>query len=450
MGSLVVVGAQWGDEGKGRIVDLLSEEADVVVRFQGGANAGHTLVIDGVETVLHLIPSGIMREKTCLIGNGVVLDLPALFQEMDVLTNRGIALEGRLFVSDRAHVTLPYHLLLDAAREAANSARKIGTTMRGIGPTYVDKMMRIGVRVCDLFEEDVLAEKLAANWEDKTHGLRHLTEAQRPHPEALLQQYLELAARLKPFVADCSVMLQEAQQAGRNILFEGAQGTGLDIDWGTYPYVTSSNTIAGGACTGAGVGPTFINHVAGIAKAYVTRVGDGPFPTMMEAEIEERCRQIGHEFGATTGRKRLCGWFDAMQVRHAARVSGLGSLIVTKLDVLDAFPEIRLCTGYKYKGEALKHFPSSLQVLQACEPVYETLPGWMETTTGARQMSDLPLAARSYIERLEEVTGLPIALISVGPSRESFVARDRSLLRYSFAAQNDETVAPEGREITIP
>ncbi|MDF2439877.1 MAG: adenylosuccinate synthase [Abditibacteriota bacterium] len=432
MGSLVVVGAQWGDEGKGRIVDLLSERADVVVRFQGGANAGHTIVAEGLEYILHLIPSGMVRGKTCLIGNGVVLDLSALFEEMDHLIARGMQLEGKLWISDRAHITLPYHRLLDAAREAANPARKIGTTMRGIGPTYVDKMMRIGVRVCDLFDEELLCEKVAANWEDKTHGLRHLTDEQRPHPEAVIAQYREFAERLKPFVTDCSVILDEARRAGEHILFEGAQGTGLDIDFGTYPYVTSSNTISGGACTGSGFGPTYIDHVAGIAKAYTTRVGEGPFPTLMEPEIEEKCRTIGHEFGATTGRKRLCGWFDAMLVRHAVRVNGLTSLILTKLDVLDEFEEIKLCTGYTYQGEPLKHFPSSLKVLAACEPVYETLPGWMTPTGAARQFSDLPAAAQTYIRRLEEVCSVPIGLISVSPSRESYIALDDSLLNYEF------------------
>jgi adenylosuccinate synthase len=433
MGSLVVVGAQWGDEGKGRVVDLLSERADVVARFQGGANAGHTIIVDGQEYILHLIPSGMVRGKTCLIGNGVVIDLPTLFEEMDELAARGIQLEGKLWVSDRAHITLPYHRLLDAAREAANPARKIGTTMRGIGPTYVDKMMRIGIRVSDLFEEELLAEKVAANWEDKTHGLRHLTEEQRPHPEAVVAQYLEFAERLKPFVADCSVIMEEARRAGENILFEGAQGTGLDIDFGTYPYVTSSNTIAGGACTGTGVGPTSIDHVSGIAKAYTTRVGEGPFPTLMPPDIEEKCRTIGHEFGATTGRKRLCGWFDAMLVRHAARVNGLTSLIITKLDVLDEFDTIQLCTGYTYRGNKLDHFPSSLRVLAECEPVYEEWPGWLTPTGEARRFEDLPEAARNYIRRIEEICEVPIALISVSPSRECYIALDQSILDYSFS-----------------
>jgi adenylosuccinate synthase len=293
-------------------------------------------------------------------------------------------------------------------------------------------MMRIGLRVADLFDEDLLAEKIAANWEDKTHGLRHLTEEQRPHPEAVLEQYLTFAERLKPFVADCSVIVDEARHAGKDILFEGAQGTGLDIDFGTYPYVTSSNTIAGGACTGTGVGPTTIDHVAGIAKAYCTRVGEGPFPTLMEPEIEEKCRQIGQEFGATTGRKRLCGWYDAMLVRHAARINGLSSLIITKLDVLDHFEEVKLCTGYRHKGEVMPHFPTSLKVLAQCEPVYETFPGWMEPTGQARRMSDLPANAMRYIERLEEVSGVPISLVSVSPSRESYICRDESLLRYEF------------------
>ena len=432
MGSLVVVGAQWGDEGKGRIVDLLAQRADVVVRFQGGANAGHTIVVDGVEYILHLIPSGIVRGKTCLIGNGVVLDLGALFEEMAQVENQGIDLSGKLFVSDRAHLTLPYHRLLDAAREADNKSRKIGTTMRGIGPTYVDKMMRIGVRVCDLFDQELLEEKIAANWEEKTHGLRHLTPQQRPHPGEVLQTYLEYAEKLKPFVTDGSVLLDEARRAGQHILFEGAQGTGLDIDFGTYPYVTSSNTIAGGACNGSGMGPTHIDHVAGIAKAYTTRVGEGPFPTLMAEGIEEKCRQIGQEFGATTGRKRLCGWFDAVLVRHAARINGLTSLILTKLDVLDSFEEIQLCTGYKRGEETVTHFPASLRVLGECEPVYETMPGWKCSTEEARTFDDLPIEAQNYIRRIEEICEVPVALISVGPSRESYVMLDESLLNYSF------------------
>jgi adenylosuccinate synthase len=432
MGSLVVVGAQWGDEGKGRIVDLLAERAEVVVRFQGGANAGHTIVVDGTEYILHLIPSGIVRGKTCLIGNGVALDLASLFEEMETVERQGIALQGRLFVSDRAHLTLPYHRLLDAAREASNPARKIGTTQRGIGPTYVDKMMRVGVRVCDLFDPEGLLEKIAANWEEKTHGLRHLSEEQRPHPEQVLETYLSYAQKLKPFVCDGSVLLNKARKAGQHILFEGAQGTGLDIDFGTYPYVTSSNTIAGGASTGSGLGPTHIDRVAGIAKAYTTRVGEGPFPTLMEPEIEEKCRTIGQEFGATTGRKRLCGWFDAMLVRHAARVNGLGSLIITKLDVLDTFEEIQLCTGYTLEGEAIEYFPSSLKTLAKCRPVYETLPGWNEPTGQARSFEDLPLNAQKYIQRLEEVSEVPVGLISVSPSRESYVSLDETLLSYDF------------------
>lgn len=437
MGSLVVVGAQWGDEGKGRIVDLLSERADVVVRFQGGANAGHTIIADGQEYILHLIPSGVVRGKVCVIGNGVVLDLPTLFEEMDQLAERGINLDNKLWVSERAHVTLPYHRLLDAAREAANPARKIGTTKRGIGPTYVDKMMRIGIRVCDLFDEKTLTEKVAANWEDKTHGLRHLTEEQKPHPEEVVAQYLLYAAHVKPYVVDTAVLLDKARREGKHILFEGAQGTGLDVDFGTYPYVTSSNATAGGACTGSGVGPTFIDHVSGIAKAYTTRVGEGPFPTLMEPEIEEKCRQVGREFGATTGRRRDCGWFDAPLVRHAGRVNGLGSLIITKLDVLDDFDEIKICTGYRFNGEVIDYFPASLKELQSCEPVYETLPGWKSSTEGARTISELPEAARRYLARLEETTGIPIALISVSPSREGYIARDQSLLEYSFDAPGD-------------
>ena len=432
MGSLVVVGAQWGDEGKGRVVDLLAESADVVARFQGGANAGHTIIADGVEYILHLIPSGIVRGKTCLIGNGVVIDLPTLFEEIATCEAQGLQLSGKLLVSDRAHLTLPYHRLLDAARESENRARKIGTTQRGIGPTYVDKMMRIGVRVCDLFEPTLLQEKIAANWEEKTHGLRHLTEEQRPHPEAVLEQYLEFAERLKPFVVDGSVVLNNAKKAGQNVLFEGAQGTGLDIDFGTYPYVTSSNATAGGACTGTGVGPTFIDHVAGIAKAYTTRVGEGPFPTLMEPETEEKCRQIGHEWGATTGRKRLCGWFDAPLIQHAARVNGLDSLIITKLDIFDHFEEIQLCVGYQNADGESVNFPASLGKLADCTPIYETFSGWSVSTEKARTMDDLPIQARNYLARVEAVCGVPISLVSVSPSRESYILRDERLLNYGF------------------
>ena len=432
MGSLVVVGAQWGDEGKGRVVDLLAEHADIVARFQGGANAGHTIIVDGTSYVLHLIPSGIVRGKTCLIGNGVVLDLPTFFEEIETVRRQGLEVEGKLLVSDRAHITLPYHRLLDAAREEGNRARKIGTTQRGIGPTYVDKMMRIGVRVCDLFEPDELREKIAANWEDKTHGLRHLTDEQRPHPDEVVEQYLALGEQLKSFVVDGSVVLNDARKQGKNVLFEGAQGTGLDIDFGTYPYVTSSNATAGGACTGTGVGPTFIDHVAGIAKAYTTRVGEGPFPTLMEPEIEERCRQIGQEFGATTGRKRLCGWFDAPLVQHAARVNGLSSLIITKLDVFDTFDEVQLCVGYKNRAGEEVAFPASLARMSECTPVYETFKGWNQSTEGARSMDDLPANAQAYLQRLEEVAGVPISLVSVSPSRESFILRDERLLSYNF------------------
>ena len=432
MGSLVVVGAQWGDEGKGRVVDLLSERADVVARFQGGANAGHTIIAGGVEYILHLIPSGIVQGKTCLIGNGVVIDLPTLFEEIETMEAKGLQLSGKLLVSDRAHLTLPYHRLLDAARESSNRARKIGTTQRGIGPTYVDKMMRIGVRVCDLFEPELLEEKIAANWEEKTHGLRHLTPEQRPHPEAVLRDYLSYAERLKPYVVDGSVILNQARREGKNVMFEGAQGTGLDIDFGTYPYVTSSNATAGGACTGTGVGPTFIDHVTGIAKAYTTRVGEGPFPTLMDAENEEKCGRIGHEWGATTGRKRMCGWFDAMLARHAARVNGFGSLIITKLDVFDQFDEIKLCTGYRMDGEEIEYFPASLGVLARCEPIYETFAGWNSSTEGVRKMEDLPQQARAYLERLEEVSGVPIALVSVSPKRPDYILRDERLLSYDF------------------
>ena len=432
MGSLVVVGAQWGDEGKGRVVDLLAEQADIVARFQGGANAGHTIIVDGVSTVLHLIPSGIVRGKTCLIGNGVVLDLPSLFEEIETVEKQGLQVDGKLLVSDRAHLTLPYHRLLDAAREADNRARKIGTTQRGIGPTYVDKMMRIGVRVCDLFEPDELREKIAANWEEKTHGLRHLTDEQRPHPDEVVETFLGYAEKLKSFVVDGSVVLNQAKRDGKNVLFEGAQGTGLDIDFGTYPYVTSSNATAGGACTGTGVGPTFIDHVAGIAKAYTTRVGEGPFPTLMEPEIEEKCGRIGHEFGATTGRKRLCGWFDAPLVQHAARVNGLSSLIITKLDVFDQFDEVQLCVGYTDRNGKDVAFPASLAKLAECTPVYETFPGWNTSTEGARSMDDLPARAQAYLKRVEEVAGVPISLVSVSPSRESFILRDERLLSYDF------------------
>jgi len=429
--TLVVVGAQWGDEGKGRITDLLGHHADCVVRFQGGANAGHTVVVDGQEFILHLIPSGVIHpDKMCVIGNGVVIDANILLKEIDELKERGISVDGRLLVSERAHITMPYHRLFDVHREKTKAG--IGTTKRGIGPTYMDKSARTGVRVGDLVRVDRLRDLVEQNYEDKAHFLKQFDPRELPSVDELYEHLTELGTRLAPFVGDTAAYLNRAIAEGKNILFEGAQGTGLDIDFGTYPFVTSSNATAGGACTGTGVGPTRIDRVVGIAKAYTTRVGDGPLPTRMEPEMETRVREQGGEFGATTGRPRNCGWFDAVLVRYAAMINGLDALVITKLDVLDTLETIRICTAYRWDGEIIDSFPADLELLYRARPVYEELPGWRVPTSNCRKLSDLPAEARAYLDRIHELTGVPVAIVSVGPSRREAVIIDETLGTYEF------------------
>jgi adenylosuccinate synthase len=415
---VVVVGAQWGDEGKGKLVDVLAERADLVVRYQGGANAGHTVHTAAGEFVLHQIPSGILQGAVCLIGNGVALDPETLFTEMDALTSRGVKLEHKLFVSDRAHLTFPFHKLLDKARERRE---QIGTTGRGIGPTYEDKYGRRGVRVGDLrsltrAQEHVAARVAAAN---EMLGLLGGTERADPAlHRALLDQ---LAPRLLPLAVDAGRVVHDTLQRGEAVLLEGAQGALLDVDHGTYPYVTSSNTTAGGAAVGVGIGPTAIDAVLGVVKAYTTRVGNGPLPTEAEPGLADRIRTLGGEFGATTGRPRRCGWFDAVVVRYAVRVNGLTGLAVTKLDVLDSFPEIPVATAYRLDGETVDGMPADLERMDRVQPVYEMLAGWRKATGGVRRLADLPAAARAYLDRLQDLSHAPIRYVSVGSHRDQII-----------------------------
>jgi len=415
---VVVVGAQWGDEGKGKLVDVLSERADCVVRYQGGANAGHTVVIGDEQFILQQIPSGILHARaTCVIGNGVVLDPETLFKELDGLTGRGVDTTGRLFVSERAHLVLPYHKLLDAASE---KSQKIGTTGRGIGPTYEDKYGRRGVRVADLRDSGALRDLLASRLEraNRLLGMMGAAPASLDDHVALLGR---LAPRLLPLATDTGLLVHRALRSGQRVLLEGAQGALLDVDHGTYPYVTSSNTTAGGAAVGAGIGPTAIDGVLGVVKAYTTRVGNGPLPTEAHGEPGEALQRIGGEFGAVTGRPRRCGWFDANVVRYSVRVNGLTGLAVTKLDVLDTFGEIPVGTGYRMDGGATEELPAEVERLERVEPVYEVLPGWRKSTEGARRMADLPAEARAYLDRLQDLAGAPIRYVSVGTRRDQII-----------------------------
>jgi adenylosuccinate synthase len=425
MSSLVIVGTQWGDEGKGKIVDIVSADADLVVRFQGGANAGHTVVINSDQFVLHLLPTGILHEgKVCVLGNGVVIDPKRLITEVDEVSKKGISVEGRLFVSEVAHITMPYHRLFDEAREIKRESRKIGTTHRGIGPTYTDKMARVGIRAIDLLYPEVFEEKLKANTEEKNFLLEKYYAYERVSFQSTLEEYREYAERMRPWIADTSVIVNEFISDGKMVLFEGAQGTLLDVDFGTYPFVTSSSTVAGGACTGVGVGPTKIDRVLGVTKAYTTRVGAGPFPTEFSEELDEMMRVKGREYGAATGRPRRCGWFDALVVRRAVRLSGIDEIAVTKLDVLDGMESLQICNGYKYKGEILREFPSQTAILDECEPVYEEAEGWAGSTRGARKLEEMPGEARKYLDRIAELVGAKIALVSVGPRRDEIVFTD--------------------------
>ncbi len=421
MSTVVVVGTQWGDEGKGKITDFLAESAEVVARYQGGNNAGHTIVFDGKQYKLHLVPSGIFYEdKVCVLGNGMVLNPEAMVQELEYLKSNGVSTKN-LFISDRAHVIMPYHIKLDMADELRKGKQKIGTTGKGIGPCYMDKAARIGIRVADLLDKEIFAEKLKRNLEEKNRLLERLYDIEGFSFDDLYHRYCEYAKQIAPYVVDTSFVLNEAIDAGKRVLFEGAQGVMLDIDQGTYPFVTSSNPVAGGVCIGSGVGPTKIHEVIGVAKAYTTRVGDGPFPTELNDEIGDRIREVGREYGTTTGRPRRVGWFDSVVVRHARRVSGITGLSLNLLDVLSGLEKVKICTAYNYRGKIITNYPARLDILSECEPVYEELPGWNEDITGVRSFHDLPLNAQHYVERIAQLTGIPLSIFSIGPDREQTV-----------------------------
>jgi len=424
--NVVVIGAQWGDEGKGKVVDLLTENAAAVARFQGGHNAGHTLVIDGQKTVLHLIPSGILRPGVaCLIGNGVVLSPTALLMEIDELEQRGVDVLARLRISEACPLILPYHVALDQAREKARGERAIGTTGRGIGPAYEDKAARRALRLGDLLQPERFAVKLHEALDFHNFVLQHYFKTEPVDGQRVLAETLAMGERLRPLVADVTTLLERHRQRGDQVLFEGAQGAMLDIDHGTYPYVTSSNTTAGGAATGSGLGPRYFDYVLGITKAYTTRVGGGPFPTELFDAIGNHLVERGHEFGSTTGRRRRCGWFDAVVLRRSIINNSVSGLCVTKLDVLDGLERIQLCIGYQCGGQRLDMAPLGAEALAACEPIYEELPGWRESTLGARRLEDLPPAARVYLQRIEDLTAMPIDLISTSPDRaDTMVLRD--------------------------
>lgn len=423
MSNVVVIGTQWGDEGKGKIVDLLASRADLVVRYQGGNNAGHTLVVGGKQTICHLIPSGILHEgKECMIGNGVVVDPGVLLEEMDTLSNQGISITPeRLFLSPKAHLIMPYHKAVDIAREAAKGKDKIGTTGRGIGPCYEDKAGRRGIRALDLLDPDALEGKIRENLEEKNFLLTKFLKADGLEFQPIYDECLRIAERLRPFIADVSVKVDRATRGGKKILFEGAQGTHLDIDHGTYPFVTSSNPIAGAVCAGVGVGPDKLHHILGIVKAYTTRVGSGPFTTELSDETGDYIQQKGAEFGATTGRKRRCGWIDLVMLKDSIRYNGLTSLSITKLDVLSGLDTVKACVAYELDGERIDCMPAGLETLARCTPVYEEMPGWKEDISGVRAMDQLPAAAKDYLKYIEEKTGVPMSIVSVGPKREETI-----------------------------
>ncbi len=423
--NLAVLGAQWGDEGMGKIVDLLTPRFDLVARYQGGHNAGHTVYVNGTKFVLRLIPSGILHSGiTCVIGNGVVVDPVALFAEIDELIKHGIDVGDRLLVSDKAHLILPYHRDLDLLSEARRGERKIGTTSRGIGPAYEDKIARRGIRVGDLADPVGLAD----NVRDNVTARNRLVHDSTMDWKEVLDNLLRQGERLLPMARDVSLLLNNAMRAGQSILFEGAQGTLLDIDHGTYPYVTSSNASIGGVCTGLGVGPRAIGRVLGVVKAYTTRVGEGPLPTELSGDMGQRLRESGNEYGAVTGRPRRCGWYDAVAVRYGVRINGLDALALTKLDVLDGLETIDVCTAYRCGGRTLTEMPSDLGQLAACQPVYESLPGWTTPTKGKRRYEDLPDNAKRYVERLETITGVPAAIISTGSERDDTLVREELLI----------------------
>jgi len=425
MANIVVVGAQWGDEGKGKVVDFLAKDADIIARYQGGDNAGHTVVVGEEKYVLHLIPSGILHpDKKCVIGNGVVLSPRTLFKEIDHLRQRGIYIGDNLAISDRTHLIMPYHLLMESIDEDKRGKNKIGTTKRGIGPAYMDKVGRSGIRVGDLLDFEAFEEKLTFNLQEKAKILGKTQEWVESAKAETTEEYRDYAKRIEPFVTDTSLMLNEAIKSGKSVLFESAQGTLLDVDLGTYPYGTSSNPTAGGVCAGLGIGPTMIHKVIGVVKAYVTRVGAGPFPTELPTDMNEQIRQKGEEFGATTGRPRQCGWFDAVAARYAVRVNSFTSIAITKLDILDELESMKLCVGYRYNGKTITEFPSQIHILENCEPVYESMEGWRTDTSELRKYQDLPEKARKYVERISQLMETKVELVAVGPERDRIMTVD--------------------------
>lgn len=419
MSSSVVIGAQWGDEGKGKIIDILSENSDYIIRYQGGNNAGHTVVIDGESFILHLIPSGILHKgKTCIIGNGVVINPAALIEEIEKLNARGIRVGKNLLISEQAHIIFPYHWKIDELREIAKGRRKIGTTKRGIGPCYTDKVSRCGIRMADLLDVNIFSKKLKANLKEKNAILRNVYGFKGYSFNTLYKQYMGYREKIKGYIKDTTFIINKALDENRKVLFEGAQGTMLDVDFGTYPYVTSSNSTAGGACTGSGVGPSRIGKVIGVVKAYTTRVGEGPFPTEFSNKLMNIIRNKGKEFGATTGRPRRCGWFDTLIVKYAVMVSGITEIVVTKLDVLDSLEKIKICTGYKYRGKTCKAFPANIEMLFKVKPQYEELPGWISDTSGIQSFNKLPRNAARYLKRLSDLVGVKISMVSIGSERK--------------------------------
>lgn len=423
MSSVVVLGAQWGDEGKGKIVDYLAQKADAVVRYSGGSNAGHTVVVNDIHYKLRLLPSGVLfNNKTNVLGNGVVINPGVVLAEIAGMKEKGIDCDN-LVISDRAHVVLPYHQRLDELQEEALGTHKIGTTKGGIGPCYMDKVARVGIRICDLMEPETFAEKLKVNLEAKNAVITKIYGAEPFDYETVLKEYLAYAEQLRPYVTDTGVVMDELFTAGKSVLFEGAQATFLDIDHGTYPYVTSSNPTAGNACTGSGVGPRFIDHVVGVVKAYTTRVGEGPFITeLLDSDGPgNQIRETGHEYGTVTGRPRRCGWLDAFMLRYSARLNGLDYLAITRLDILDQMPKIKMCVGYKIDGEQVKRIPASLKILAKVEPIFEEFDGWMTDISNIRDYDKLPENAKKYLQRISEVSGVELGIISVGPNREQTI-----------------------------
>lgn len=425
MPSVIVIGAQWGDEGKGKITDYLASQADMVLRCQGGSNAGHTVVVDGNKYALHLIPCGILNPNTVnVVGNGVVLDLKVVLDEIKQLSEQGFSVKN-LVLSEKAHLIMPYHYLMDDYQESLKGDKKIGTTRRGIGPAYMDKTARQGIRLLDLMAWEPFLEKLDYNLKEKNVIFAHagLPTIEGETKEALIKEFAEYREQVKPYVGETVYLVNDALKAGQKLLFEGAQGSLLDVDHGTYPFVTSSNTVAAGSCSGVGIGPTAVNRVLGIAKAYCTRVGSGPFPTELIDDMGVKLRSLGNEFGVTTGRPRRVGWFDSVVVRYSALVNGMTDLCITKLDILDTLPEIKVCTAYSYKGQVIDKLPSTLDELEHCTPIYETMPGWQQDTTECRSFRELPVNAQKYILRLEELVGVPISIVAVGAARESTIVR---------------------------